>query len=1217
MTNLIPKKISALNPASVVNLTDLLAIDQLNPSSPTGYSTRRGTIGQLTELISASVGIVFEDPTSEIGLSPYGGLATTLMRSDAAPALSQSIVPTWTGLHTFSGGALVPTRSPGDNTTNAASTAFVMAAAPAPTSPTATIGLTAVNGSATTSMRSDGAPALSQAIVPTWGGLHTFSAGLNTTAVNGMNVNAPVTSSVASTFVGVNCGNLTFTGTRNTAFGTNVMPSITSGILNVGLGDSSLGQVTSGSNNTGAGFGALFSTTSGGGNTAFGLEALFRNTTGNNNIAIGTCMAQMVSGTGNIAIGQQALDALVLNDINGFFPGPHLAIGNMALQAYNDNNSTGTGLRNTAVGHDSMQALVLGGYNTALGFESGLFAGRHDGSQRISNQTALGALALCYNTDGSNNTAVGCFSMFGNARADSPGFGSNNQVQCTAVGANTLLAVGNASNVTAIGYAALSNLTDGGNNNTVVGANSGLGITTGQNNTILGANAPTFAATTTGLVFIGDGLGGRYFHNFAGSGSGGNLFVGGNSGNFTLTSAAINTGFGNNTLLKLTTGANNTALGSGCLGNLTTGGSNVAIGVNAMVSMIDGISNFAMGTGTLQNQTTGNGSVAIGSGVLQTYTGIGPNTGVGFVTLFELTTGTGNVVFGYNSGRGLTTGSNNSILGGSVNLAATPTLSGSIILADGAGNIKLDYNKTATGAWMMVGNLLMGGATSSFPMIKRVSATVSFRLADDSADASIVTAGITASGVAVLSGGATVPTRTLGDSTTNAASTAFVAAAVTAGTVAGANPSASAGLTAVNGSATTYLRSDGAPAISQAIIPTWTGLHTFNGGIVVPTQSPSDNTTKAASTAYVDAAIAAAGPGVTGANPTASIGLTATNGTSTNFLRSDGAPALSQAIVPTWTGIHTFSARAVFSAGALVTTMPPGDSTLTAASTAFVAAATLAANPTGTIGLTAVNGSATTPMRSDAAPALSQAIVPTWSGLHTFNGGIVVPTRTLGDNTTNAASTAFVAAGFATSGANPSATIGLTAVNGTAASAMRSDGAPALSQAIVPTWSGLHTFSGGIIVPTRSPGDNTTNAASTAFVVAGFATSGANPSATVGLTAVNGSALSAMRSDGAPALSQSIVPTWTGLHTFNGGIIVPTRTLGDSTTNAASTAFVAAAIAAAAPAGFTVAALPVSPAVGTREYVTDALAPTFLAALVGGGFVLSPAMYTSAGWIAA
>jgi hypothetical protein len=58
---------------------------------------------------------------------------------------------------------------------------------------------------------------------------------------------------------------------------------------------------------------------------------------------------------------------------------------------------------------------------------------------------------------------------------------------------------------------------------------------------------------------------------------------------------------------------------------------------------------------------------------------------------------------------------------------------------------------------------------------------------------------------------------------------------------------------------------------------------------------------------------------------------------------------------------------------------------------------------------------------------------------------------------------------------------------------------------------------------------------------------GANPTASVGLAAVNGSALTFMRSDAAPALSQSITPTWTGAHVFsstvamNGGV-----TLGDA-----------------------------------------------------------------------
>lgn len=55
---------------------------------------------------------------------------------------------------------------------------------------------------------------------------------------------------------------------------------------------------------------------------------------------------------------------------------------------------------------------------------------------------------------------------------------------------------------------------------------------------------------------------------------------------------------------------------------------------------------------------------------------------------------------------------------------------------------------------------------------------------------------------------------------------------------------------------------------------------------------------------------------------------------------------------------------------------------------------------------------------------------------------------------------------------------------------------------------------------------------------AGFA----NPSASVGLTTKNGTATTAMRSDGAPALDQSIAPTWTGQHTFNLVPIWPSQT---------------------------------------------------------------------------
>lgn len=51
------------------------------------------------------------------------------------------------------------------------------------------------------------------------------------------------------------------------------------------------------------------------------------------------------------------------------------------------------------------------------------------------------------------------------------------------------------------------------------------------------------------------------------------------------------------------------------------------------------------------------------------------------------------------------------------------------------------------------------------------------------------------------------------------------------------------------------------------------------------------------------------------ANPTASVGLSAVNGTATTYMTSDSAPALSQAIVPTWTGLHKFSITSAITSG--------------------------------------------------------------------------------------------------------------------------------------------------------------------------------------------------------------------------------------------------------------------------------------------------------------
>lgn len=65
-----------------------------------------------------------------------------------------------------------------------------------------------------------------------------------------------------------------------------------------------------------------------------------------------------------------------------------------------------------------------------------------------------------------------------------------------------------------------------------------------------------------------------------------------------------------------------------------------------------------------------------------------------------------------------------------------------------------------------------------------------------------------------------------------------------------------------------------------------------------------------------------------GANPSATVGTSAVNGSSANFMRADGAPAINLTMSPTWTGNHNFapsSGNTLFSAGNVgIGTATPG-----------------------------------------------------------------------------------------------------------------------------------------------------------------------------------------------------------------------------------------------------------------------------------------------------
>lgn len=163
-------------------------------------------------------------------------------------------------------------------------------------------------------------------------------------------------SSADNTFLGVNAGNFTTSGTGH----------------NTATGFEALFANTAGGENTATGYFALSANTTGASNTAIGHEALMNNTTGFNNTATGfSAMLSNSSGTDNTAMGDNALNF----------------------------NTTGT--FNTAVGETALGGNTTGKFNTALGTGASVSAGN------LINATAIGAEA----TVGESNAIVlGCTS---------------------------------------------------------------------------------------------------------------------------------------------------------------------------------------------------------------------------------------------------------------------------------------------------------------------------------------------------------------------------------------------------------------------------------------------------------------------------------------------------------------------------------------------------------------------------------------------------------------------------------------------------------------------------------------------------------------------------------------------------------------------------------------------------------------------------------------
>jgi len=232
----------------------------------------------------------------------------------------------------------------------------------------------------------------------------------NTTGATVIGVTAVGSSALAvntasyNTAIGYQALDANTSGTYNVAIGPNSLGANTTGSGNIAIGLNVLGTITTAERNTAVGYNALLYSTASD-NTAIGYQALDANTSGSANVALGTnalsssttdgsntavgynTMGNSVSGSGNTAVGRDALLVCTGSNLT--------ALGYNAMKAATSTSGS------TAVGSDALLALTTGNSNTAVG-RSALSA-----ETTGENNTAVGQLSLYTQNGISNNTALG------------------------------------------------------------------------------------------------------------------------------------------------------------------------------------------------------------------------------------------------------------------------------------------------------------------------------------------------------------------------------------------------------------------------------------------------------------------------------------------------------------------------------------------------------------------------------------------------------------------------------------------------------------------------------------------------------------------------------------------------------------------------------------------------------------------------------------------
>ena len=414
-----------------------------------------------------------------------------------------------------------------------------------------------------------------------------------------------------------------------------------------------------GTGNIAVGEQALEDNTTGAGNTAMGYQAMLDNTTGTGNVGVGyRAVSSAGFKLGNVGVGKQALE----NSTNGHY---NTAVGSGALL------SNGTGRYNLAIGFEAARNLAGRTGNVAIGryagythsndYNTAVGHGALGSAAGVGGTTAIGWASMGNLNTGDGNVGVGF-----RAAAGLFSSGGNSPHYNTAVGSSALFgnwSQGQGDGNTALGYETLEDNTTG-DGNTAAGFRALLQNTTGSGNTVFGAQALDASVGQSNNTAVG------YQALTALTSGTGNSLIGYNAG-AALTTASYVVGIGSNAFLS---GTNLAAVGSVGIGyNVlasynATAGENVVIGSGA-ASSNTGSGITAIGAGALAANTN-SAVTAVGYGAFNA-NGAGGGVAFGAGALLSNTSGTGNVAVGWDVLASNQTHTNSTAVGASAAVLAT------------------------------------------------------------------------------------------------------------------------------------------------------------------------------------------------------------------------------------------------------------------------------------------------------------------------------------------------------------------------------------------------------------------------------------------------------------------------------------------------------------------------------------------------------------------